>query len=471
MKLKNMKKLFYSLILFLLVVTFSFGTFAATKGTTTLELVDETVCIINVDDMAKFEKKITAFDKTKRSATLTLTLTNIKEAEQDKKPIEIFLVIDNSASMIENKIAGVTRKKVVIDAANALVDKLFEANEQAKIGVVSFSSLDTLKGETPGTINDAQKISDLSNSKTEVKSAISSIDSTTPGPLTNIEAGLELAKQNYTSTQNTTRYVVLLTDGVPNTDLDGHFGTYINDVGARTKAKLQELEKSGINIIGTMIGLDGEKVETQSKKTYKALAEEVFGTIDSPSISSYYYIPDDEIETTIMEKVYKDLVTVVDNSLNDIIIKDYFPQEIIDNFDFEYVASPNIGKVSTKIDKTDNSITWTIGSLKEGETATLSYKLTLKEDYDKKIIDKVLPTNTKVDITATHNGDKVEKTSTDSPKVKVLYAEPQKDNTVANTVIPQTGEDDTSIAFVVIVSIVSIITLARFVSLKKKENM
>lgn len=475
--MKNVKKLLSSILLFLFVITFSFSTSATniTQGTTTLELVDDTVCTINVDDVAKFEKKITAFDKEERSATLTLTVTNTKVSESITKPVEIFLVIDNSASMRANNVGDITREQAVINSANTLVDKLFAANSQAKVGVVSFSSLDTTKGETEGTINDGKLLLTLSNSKTDVKSAISSIPTTNAGPRTNIEAGITIASQNYSSNENTNRYIVLLTDGVPNNDIDGTFATYSGTVAARTKAKLQSIEQSGIKIIGAMIGLDGETVEMQTNKTYQALAEEVFGTTSAPTISSYYYINDtaDEIESTIVNKIYSNIIIEKDNTLKNIKIKDYFPQEIIDNFNFEYVASPNIGEVTQEVNTNDNSITWTISELKEGETATLSYKLTLKEDYNKEIVDKILPTNTNVDITGEDSdGNSYEKSSTDSPKVKVLYTIPvaDTDNTVAPTDIPQTGED-TSVAFVITVGIIAVIAVVRFVYLKKKMDM
>lgn len=468
MKIKNMKKIVYSFILFILIVTFSFGTFATTsKGTTTLDLVDESVCTINLEDMAKFEKKITAFSKEDRSATLTLTLTNLKTPEESQNPVEVFLVLDNSSSMVENTIDGLTRKQVVINSANTLVDKLFDANTNAKVGIVSFSSLDSTKGETEGTINDANLVLPLNSSKVEVKSAINTITSSATGPRTNIEAGITIASQNYSSVENTKRYIVLLTDGVPNNSLDGSFGTYIGNVGSRTKTKLQEIEASGIDIIGAMIGLDGERLETQSNKTYKTLAEEVFGIVDNPTISGYYYIPDDknEIETTIVERIYNGIVSISDNSLKNITIKDYFPQEIIDNFNFEYLASPNIGKVSEKVDTTDNSITWNIDVLNESDVATVSYKLTLKNDYNKEIIDKILPTNTKIDITATHNNDSIEQTSDVSPKVKILYTE-VVDTTTSPTIIPQAG--DSSIVLISIISLVSIISIVRLVYLRKR---
>lgn len=489
MNMKVIQKHLCSLILFLLVVTFSCKSFAVSntqKGTTTLELVDNTICTITVDDKANFEKKITKFNKEERSATLTLTITNLKTVEESRKPVEVFLVIDNSDSMVKNEINNITRKQAVINSANVLIDKLFSENENLKVGVVSFSSLDSSKGETEGTINDAKLVLGLNNSKSDVKSAIESISSSKTGPRTNIEAGITIASQNYSKNSNTNRYIVLLTDGVPNNALDGTFSSYIKTAGARTKSKLQQIENDGINVIGAMIGLDGERVEPQSNKTYKALAEEVFGTVDNPTISNYYYIPDDQIEETIANKIFQNLVSRKDNTLKNIVIKDYFPQEIIDNFDFEYVASPNIGKVSTVIDKTDNSITWVIEFLKEGEIATLSYKLTLKENYNKEIINKVLPTNEKVDITAEdndHDKDNPYKEASDeSPKVKVLYEEPTvkpdptpepepnapKDNTVAPSVLPQTG--DNSAIFIGIIGIVVLVSSIRLIYLKTTKN-
>ena len=466
------KKLLLSLCLFFLVICLSFNTFAATTWKTTLELVENTVCTINVDDMAKFEKKITKFSKEEKSATLTLSLKNTKVSELTTKPVEVFLVIDNSASMRENKVGDITREQAVINSANKLVDELFEANKNAKVGLVSFSSLDTAKGETEGTINDGKLLLTLSDSKSKIKETISSIPTTNAGPRTNIEAGITIASQNYTQNENTNRYIVLLTDGCPNNDLNGTFATYSGTVASNTKAKLQSIENDGINIIGAMIGLNGTVVEQQSGKTYQALAEEVFGTTANPTISNYYYVNDtaEDIESTIVNKIYSNIIVKKDNTLKNFVIKDYFPKEIIDNFNFEYVASPNLGKISQKVDTTDNSITWTIPELKEGETATVSYKLTLKDNYNKEIINKILPTNTKVDLKGEDSdGKKYEETSTDSPKVRVLYEEPQKDNTIANTVIPQTGEGNAIATIICVITTVGIIAGIRYFYLKKNS--
>ena len=60
----------------------------------------------------------------------------------------------------------------------------------------------------------------------------------------------------------------------------------------------------------------------------------------------------------------------------------------------------------------NNSITWTIPELKSGETATVQYKLKLKQNFDSNIVDKILNTNEKVDLKYTDFNDaEVSKTS------------------------------------------------------------
>ena len=438
------------------------------QGTTSLEIVEDTVCHIDVGGIGEFEKKITDYDATEKSVTLTLTMTNTKEVEESYKDVEIFFVIDNSSSMVESYIGDKTRKQAVIDSANSLVDKLFASNPNVKIGVVGFSSLDTTAGETEGTITDATLRLELSNSQDDVKGAITNLSTLDVGPRTNIEAGLTIAQGNFSDEENVNRYVVLLTDGVPNNDTNGTFGTYSGVVATRTKAKLEEMENAGTQIVAAMINLDSETIEPTTQRTYRDLAEEIFGTEENSTTSAYFYIPDDELEDTIVNDIFNNLVVTTDNTLRNITITDYFPQEIIDNFNFEYVASPNIGEVSQSIDTTNNSITWNIELLSEGEVATLVYKLTLKDDYDEEIIDQILPTNTHVDITGENNGEQIDSTSDESPTIVVKYEEPTitpPDNTVSPDPIPQTGEGIGLI--VAIVAIIVIAVISRMVYLKK----
>lgn len=123
----------------------------------------------------------------------------------------------------------------------------------------------------------------------------------------------------------------------------------------------------------------------------------------------------------------------VEKSFKDIKIVDYFPKGNNDNFSFAYVSKANIGSISAEVDKTTNSITWTIPELKSGETATVQYKLKLKENFDEAIVGKILNTNTKVDLSYTDYSNKTNsKTSVVSPKLKLEEIKP--------TILPKAGK-------------------------------
>lgn len=137
------------------------------------------------------------------------------------------------------------------------------------------------------------------------------------------------------------------------------------------------------------------------------------------TFGKFYYITDSEIEQTITDDIYKDLLPI-NKSFTNIKIVDYFPKEIIDNFDFAYVTQANIGNITAEVDKTNNSITWTIPELEVGQTAIVQYKLKLKENFDPSIVDKLLDTNEKVDLSYNDfDSNTQNKTSDVTPKLKL----------------------------------------------------
>ena len=197
--------------------------------------------------------------------------------------------------------------------------------------------------------------------------------------------------------------------------------------------------------------------------TYRELAEEIFGTTSAPTAGNFYYIDYTNLSKTVNTDIFNKITYSKDNTLKNIVIKDYFPREILENFNFEYVKSPNIGKVSAEVDISDNSITWEIELLKEGEVATLSYKLTLKDEYNEEIVDKILPTNTKVDIAFETVDGKGNSNSDVSPKVKLVV-----DKTISKDPIPQTGVYN--VLFIILAStliVFAVINFRRFKQLSK----
>lgn len=409
MKKKISLILFTFITLMLLITNLSLASYS----TVTMTVVEEPVCTIELGENSKFEKKLIEKNLNNKEVTLQLQVTN---NETSIKPTgEIMLVLDNSDSMQNATSTGEIRKDLVFKSAQALVSNLLEDNSQLQIGVVSFSTNTDVSKEA--TIEDASIVSSLSNSATELNNAISNIEAN--GPRTDLQAGLLLASQQFSEEDNN-KYIIVLTDGVPNVAIDSNNPYYSDTTIAQTKEQLQTLENDGIQITTMLTGIDDESyVPNGVTKSFGEIIEEIFGTPENPTVGNFYYVTDDQIETTITDNIYNDLVPV-SQTLTNIIIKDYFPEEIIDNFDFAYVSDANIGKISAEVNTSDNSITWTIPELASGQTATVQYTLKLKENFDSSIVDKILDTNEKVDITYNDfDGTEQSKTSDVTPKLRL----------------------------------------------------
>ena len=445
------KRVFITLFLILiLVANLSFASYE----TVTMTVVEEPVCTIEIGENSSFEKKLIEKNLNNKEVTLQLQVTNEETSIQPTG--EIMLVIDNSLSMEETVDDGTTtREELVIESANTLVNTILEGNDNLQVGVVSFSTNEDVSLE--GTINDASLVSDLSSDPQALVSAISNIQYT--GPRTNLEAGLNLASQYFTEEDNN-KYIIVLTDGIPNVALNYDGIYYSDDVINKTKAQLQVLDTAGYDVITMLTGItetDSVPATRQDDKTYGDIIEEIFGTEENPTVGKFYYVQDREIEQTITNDIYNDLLPI-EQVLTDITVTDYFPQEIIDNFEFAYVSEPNIGTVSAEVNTENNSITWTISELQPGETATVQYTLSLKEDFDESIVGPILDTNERVDITYTNlNGETVEDTSDVTPKLKL---------TEPPVVLPAAGRPIVIALFVVGIGIL-VYSFSRFTFLNK----
>ncbi len=359
------RKIFISLFLILILLTnLSFASYS----TVTMNVVEEPVCTIELGENSKFEKKLISKDLNNKEVTIQL---QVKNDEVVNKPTgEIMLVLDNSDSM-NNTVDGTkTRKELIFDSAKTLVSNLLKDNEELKIGIVSFSTNTDISKE--GSSEDANLVSSLSNDISKLNNAISNIKA--DGPRTNLESGLDLASGQFTKTDNN-KYMIVLTDGVPNVALNYDKNYYSDDVISKTKSKLQQLKQSNINVITMLTGIDDEKyIPATTTKSFGEIIEEIFGTTSNPTVGKFYYVTDNEVESIIKNDIYNSLIPE-NKTLKDIKIIDYFPAEIINNFDFAYVSEANIGTISATVDKSNNSITWTIPELANGETATVQYKL------------------------------------------------------------------------------------------------
>lgn len=445
-----MKKIF-TLTLFLLIILIATNVFAVT---TTMEIVEDNICKITLNDYSSLEKKIISSDLTNHQVTLQLEITN--DSEVIIPTGELMLVIDSSDSMDTIVEGTTTRKDLVLDSANKLVESLLKVNSNLKIGVVTFSTGTETDDEghlITGTEADAQKVCDLTNDLSKLTTSISEIEGT--GQYTNLDSGLQLAKKSFSSEDNN-KYMIVLTDGLPNlavgcNDLVTYDG--LTNVINQTKTTLKSL--SDINVITMLTGIDNEEAifrqEGENSYTYGQVINEVFGTEENPTIGKFYNISDGEIEQTITNNIYQDLVPIT-QSLKNITVVDYFPQYIVDNFEMTYVEGIDTSNVSAEIDKETNSITWNLAELSAGQSAKIQYNLTLKEEFDETIIDKVLDTNEKVEINYT-DFDNTKKTVDSDVTPKIKLTTPTEDNTIAKDDLPQTGSPLIVLGFVCLVSL------------------
>ena len=448
------KKIFLGLFLILILVA---NISMASYSTVQMEVVEEPVCTIQIGENSSFEKKLIEKDLTNKEVTIQLQVTNNDKAA--KPTGELMLVLDNSDSMNEhieeNNDQSPTRKDLIFESAKTLVSNLLEDNDDLQVGIVGFSS--NVDSQQEASLADANLVSSLSTNASALTSAIDNIEAN--GPRTDLDAGITLASQQFTNNASN-KYMIVLTDGVPNIALGYNNPYYSDDVINTTKATLQKLDSDGIQMITMLTGITNESyVPSGVTKSYGEIINEIFGTEESPTVGKFYYVTDDQVEETITNDIYNSLLPV-SQSYKDIVIKDYFPKEIIDNFEFAYVSNANIGTISAEVDTTDNSITWTIPELKVGETATVQYTLKLKENYDSSIVNKLLDTNEKVDITYTDfNGEEQDDTSDVTPVLKL---------TEPPAILPHAG----STTILIAVGVVTIgLLIFSFIKLKTYKNI
>lgn len=457
-----------ALTIFLIIMMMTTSVFATAKSADVkMEVVEDNVCTIKLNEKANLEKKLVEYDLDKHQVTLQLKVNNAAEAKIPSG--EMMLVIDSSNSMDQKVDDNTTRKELVLNSANKLVESLLKANPTTlKIGVVTFST-SSQKDENGnliiGTEADAQKVCDFTNNVQTLKSKISAIEGT--GQYTNLDSGLKLAKSQYTSEDNN-KYMIVLTDGLPNiaighNDLTSYKG--LTDVITATKATLKSLDN--VDVMTMLTGIDTEdatfRMEGENKYTYGQVIQEVFGTESKPTVGKFYKINDNQIEKTITETIYRELLPV-ENALTDIVVKDYFPEYIVNNFEMTYVEGIDTSNVSAKIDTETNSITWNLAKLGANQSATIQYRLTLKDEFDEKIIGKILDTNDSVEVTyKDFDGSTKTEKSDVTPKIKLTKIEVPVDNTVAPEPIPKAGSP------MVIVGMILVVAVAMFFGYKSRK--
>lgn len=469
--MKKTIKLLSVIIISLLLISSSVLAAQVNKGDATMSLVEDNVCHITFGKYGEFEKKMIKCDTTNKTVDIRLTVKNNAEKLENKKA-DIVLLIDSSRSMSTNKVQiggqETTRKAAVLSAATTLVDKLFEVNSKIKIGVVEFATSTEVNDEgftIEGTDKDANIVtSELTSDKTTISTALNTVANSSMGARTNVEVGLDTAYKLLETEKDSDyeKYIVVLTDAIPNTARGVTMDTYSDATAVPTKNKLVELKGKNVNVISMLIDMQDKPIaisKEDPKPTYKAVAEKIFGTSAKPTAGDVFYVSDEEVEDTITNKIYASLIRQ-SYELDNIVIKDYFPKNIIENFAYAKLTDSTIGTMTTEVNKEDNSITWTIPKLGPGETGTFSYRISLNNQFNGEIVGINLPTNQNVKITF-NDPDGPGSAQNDKCPIIALDMVPIKD-------IPQTG-NNTGLYISSAVSIVLVIGIVVYILGRKNR--
>lgn len=467
---KTIKILSIIFITLILTCSLSFAATEYNKAEATMKLVEDNVCNITFGKYGEFEKKMVQINTEEKTIDISLTVKNKAEKLENKKA-DIVLLVDSSRSMSTNEVIingeKMTRKEAVLASAQKLIDKLLAASPDIRIGVVEFATSTETNDEgytIEGTDKDAKVITNtLSNDKQTITDALNTVSEDVMGPRTNVEVGLDAAYSLLKdSAEDTEKYIITLTDAIPNTARGVTMDTYSDATAVPTKNKILELNEKGVNLISMLIEMSNDEIEVSKedpKPTYRQVAEKIFGTSAKPTAGSVYYVSDEEVEDTVSNQIYENLVQE-SYELNNIVIKDYFPKNIIDNFEYAQLTDTNIGEVTAEVNKEDNSITWTIPTLQAGETATFSYRLSLKDKFSSEIVGINLPTNENVTIDYEEDGTPGKEENDKCPIIAldVLPKDP----------IPQTGIY-TGLIITGAVAIIGVLGIGSYSYIKKNK--
>lgn len=401
-------------------------------------------------------KKIVASDLENGEVTVELTVANSKTSSEENSDIpEIMIVVDNSVSMAFLMPNGEPRKTAIMKATKNLVSSIYATNSSAKVGLVRFAgkagsgnyncevdyNLESYCGSGQSTFYYGGNASSylmqkLTADKNTMITAINNLENlNTPWVYgtesgTDIAAGIKTAYNAFSGNSNN-KTIIVITDGLPTHYLGSYDG---DDEFVNTNSYIKTIAKD-TNLITVLTGVT-------EQDTGEGTAEDViatFGTEESPAADKYYNISDATLNKTITEDILSDVKGYIQSDIKNVTIKDYFPSDIKDNFEFSYVKKPTVGTLSSEI-ASDNTITYTTSELKGNESVVISYKLKLKDLNNSTLLDKVISTNEKVVLTYVDGSNKDhEVTLTSSPSVKLVKIEEPKNDVEETVDNPPTG--------------------------------
>lgn len=499
-----------SLICFIILSMFS--SVFATDLKTKLDVVQqnaETKYLEN--NQGYITKSIIESDENTGEVVIDLGLSNITNITEDTKEryenTEILIMVSENIVNEEEKL------NTYVSYIETLSTKVFEKNSNTKIGIIGIKGTisdgevdengnmvwgEKNEGTVKGSEDNAEIILKPSSSCVEIKSSLQNMNSSKTKYRTNLQAAIRLANKSYSG--NVNKILICLYDDVPDIAIGvkqqvsagGLFSEYAtveeaviakhNQVANKTSSEILTLKTNNVDFI-LLRPDDTSYDETWYNTDSGELAlefdgspyvQKIYGTLENPTYGKMYSLNNDTLEQVVTEYIYRDIMENIRVDIKSATIKEYFSDEILKNFDITF-SDENIDTTELKNNK---YIEWNIGDLAGNETVNLKYTLKIKNMRNEEILNKVLSTNEKTEMTyINYLNEETSITSNSSPKIQLSEIkisnitipdkENEKDNTLADGILPQTGQ---KVVFG-IVFIILIIGLFTFIKYKKLKDI
>ena len=160
----------------------------------------------------------------------------------------------------------------------------------------------------------------------------------------------------------------------------------------------------------------GEKILEFDGSPY---VKEIYGSIEEPTYGKMYSLNNESLEKIITEEIYSDVAETIGTSMDNVVVKEYFSKEIIDNFTISVSEKYKDNVDTTKL-LTDGYIIWNAGKIETESDKVLEYSIKIKDMKNKDILNKTVSTNEKANIEYNNYLEqKVSETLSSSPKIKL----------------------------------------------------
>ena len=441
-----------SLICFIILSMFS--NVFATDLKTKLDVVQQSAETIYLEnDQGYITKSIIESNENTGEVVIDLGLSNITNITEDTKEryenTEILIMVSENIVNEEEKL------NTYVSYIETLSTKVFEKSSNTKIGILGIKGTisdgevdengNMIWGENnEGTVNGSEDNAEIilkpSSSSDEIKSSLQNMNSSKTEYRTNLQAAIRLANKSYS--ENVNKILICLYDSVPSIAIGvcsqvsygGWFSEYAtaeeaitakhNQIANKTNSEILTLKTNNVDFILLRpddtsydeTWYDADSGEVILEFDGSPYVQKIYGTLENPTYGKMYSLNNDTLEQVVTEYIYRDIMEDIRVDIKSAIIKEYFSDEIIENFDITF-SDENIDTTELENNK---YIEWNIGDLAGNETVNLKYTLKIKNMQNEEILDKVLSTNEKTEMTYINNLN-VETfiSSNSSPKIQL----------------------------------------------------